>query len=190
MVRMNTILLILLLVGSAAFAACICYASSVKSKLRDLNDWLCWEAVDYVAGVIQAEAGGESKEGKYMVAVVIHERARILHKTPYEVVREPNQFAKPKSFVEPDCTSYAHALVNNYFSVRSDCIGYTHFYNPAKKVPYWSIELEGLKICGGFLFCRAQRDSPNNAADVENAVDVSVRVHFCAGSIYKRARGI
>lgn len=149
---MNTILLILLLVGSAAFATCICYASSVKSELRDLKDWLCWEAVDYVAGVIQAEASGEGKEGKYMVAVVIHERARILNKTPYEVVREPNQFAKPKAFVDYDCAHYAHALVNNYFSVRSDCVGYTHFYNPAKKVPYWAAELKDIRMVGNHIF--------------------------------------
>ena len=149
---MNTILLMLLLVGSAAFAMCICYASSLQAKLKDLNDWLCWDAVDYVAGVIQAEASGEDKEGKYMVAVVIHERARILNKTPYEVVREPNQFAKPKLFVDYDCAHYAHELVNNYFHVRNDCVGYTHFYNPAKKVPYWSIELRDLKKVGNHIF--------------------------------------
>ena len=45
-----------------------------------------------VAQVIAAEAGGEGYIGMQCVANVIANRARIQHKTPYEIVTQKNQF--------------------------------------------------------------------------------------------------
>lgn len=45
-----------------------------------------------VAQVIAAEAAGEGYEGMYAVGCVISNRAKLWHKTPYQVVTQPHQF--------------------------------------------------------------------------------------------------
>ena len=111
------------------------------------------EQIDYVACVIEAEAGGESKEGMKAVAAVIHNRSQFKRWTPYDVVTASRQFASPTT----RCSAYARELsllLHNTTKAKRVFIGlrWTHFYAYELCDPYWANSLTHSTIIGKHRF--------------------------------------
>ena len=111
------------------------------------------EQIDYVARVIEAEAGGESKEGMKAVAAVIHNRSQFKRWTPYDVVTAHRQFAFPST----RCSAYARELsllLHNTTQAKSVFNGlrWTHFYAYELCDPYWANALTHSTIIGKHRF--------------------------------------
>ena len=117
------------------------------------------EQIDYVANVLESEAGGEGYDGVNAVATVIKNRMVFTNKTAYEIVIDPHQFTKP--FAVSNRGSYAWnlaALLEEdpaWINVStSPCPTATHFYAHKKCNPWWAEHLVDVKVIGNHTFGR------------------------------------
>lgn len=117
------------------------------------------EQIDYVANVLESEAGGEGYIGIDAVATVIKNRMVFTKKTAYEIVREPHQFTEP--FAVSSRGSYAWhlaaMLVENPALINVStlpCPTATHFYAHKKCTPWWAEHLVDVKVIRNHTFGR------------------------------------
>lgn len=102
-------------------------------------------ALDYetqiIAEVIAAEAGGEGYQGMYAVACTIANRAKLWHKTPYQIVTQKNQYygytAKNRRFLYLRVCRTANLLAVNILSLQDVTNGALYFRRPNEPVFKW-----------------------------------------------------
>lgn len=108
---------------------------------------LCFtaKAQDYetqvVAEVIAAEAGGEGYQGMYAVANTIANRAKVYHKTPYQIVTQKNQYygytAKNRHILYLRVCRTAKQLATNILLLSDVTNGALYFRRPDEKMFKW-----------------------------------------------------
>lgn len=117
-----------------------------------------------IARTIVGEAEGESFQGQLAVAEVIRNRARLRHRSPYEIVHARKQFSSwntPQSrkrfaqlgFGDPSVANALAAwkMVNE--PLHEDVVpGATHFYNPELAKPYWVPKMRQVGQVGRHAF--------------------------------------
>lgn len=102
-------------------------------------------ALDYetqiVAEVIVAEAGGEGYEGMHAVANTIANRARLWHKTPYQIVTQKNQYygyiVKNRHLLYLRACRTANQLASNIMSLQDVTNGALYFRRPDEPMFKW-----------------------------------------------------
>lgn len=94
-----------------------------------------------VAKTISAEAGGEGYEGMYLVANTIKNRAKLYHKSPYEVVKQKNQYygftAKNRDKIYKEVKLTALFLADNIMKLPDKTNGALYFRRPNEPMFYW-----------------------------------------------------
>ena len=103
------------------------------------------KAQDYetqvVAEVIAAEAGGEGYQGMYAVANTIANRAKVYHKTPYQIVTQKNQYygytAKNRHILYLRVCRTAKQLATNILLLSDVTNGALYFRRPDEKMFKW-----------------------------------------------------
>jgi len=116
--------------------------------------------INYLAGVIYAEARGEEYNGKKLVATVIWVRANKEPKSIHRIITLPKQFERPKYNQDEEwneCFELANKLYNNTF-VSSIIVLKSgkkimpdHFFSG--KAPWWAKGKE-YKTVGRFKFLK------------------------------------
>ncbi len=102
-------------------------------------------ALDYetqiVAEVIAAEAGGEGYQGMHAVANTIANRARLWHKTPYQIVTQKNQYygytAKNRHSLYLRVCRTANQLAVDIMSLQDVTNGAVYFRRPDEPMFEW-----------------------------------------------------
>jgi hypothetical protein len=107
---------------------------------------ICSQAFAYtneeaVAITISAEASGEGYEGMYRVANTIANRAKLWHKTPYEIVSSKNQYygytAKNRIKLYKSVKKDADYLAKNIMTLKDKTNGAIYFRRPDEKMFKW-----------------------------------------------------
>lgn len=106
--------------------------------------------MDCVAEVVYAEARGEGEAGMRAVTNVIYNRSKRRGKSPCIIVRQPNQFAKPRR-IDRNSKAFRIAKRLSINPGRDNTNGATYFHNTSVR-PKWSYNMKITLKLGNHIF--------------------------------------